>query len=220
MKRVAVMASGSGTNLGALMDYFANIAPTVATIGMVVSNKAESGALRRAAERGIPTAILDDPTNGAGLTAALEQAGTEILVLAGYMKLVPMRTTVRWGGAMVNVHPALLPSHGGPGMYGMRVHRAVLAAGETESGATVHFVDAQYDHGQPIAWARVPVHAGDTAEVLAARVLEGEHFLLPRVVHALAIGAIRLASSGAIVVTSAAASLFDHPPPHVSIRLA
>jgi folate-dependent phosphoribosylglycinamide formyltransferase PurN len=105
-------------------------------------------------------------------------------------------------------------------MYGMRVHRAVIAKGETESGATVHFVDAQYDHGAPIAWGQVPVEAGDTPELLAARVLTAEHFVLPRVVHALAIGAVRLAGSGAVIVTSAAGALFDSPPTGVGVRLA
>jgi phosphoribosylglycinamide formyltransferase-1 len=220
MKRVAVMASGGGSNLGALLEYLDGLpSPAPARVGVVVSNKRDSGALARAAERRIPGMVLADPGDGAALTAALEQRGTDILVLAGYMKLVPMQTTVRYSGAIVNVHPALLPYHGGPGMYGMRVHRAVIARGETESGATVHFVDAQYDHGAPIVWGRVHVDAGDTPETLAARVLTAEHFILPRVVHALAIGAVRLAGSGAVVVTADAPSLFEHPPPGVSVRL-
>jgi phosphoribosylglycinamide formyltransferase-1 len=221
MKRVAVMASGGGSNLGALLDYIDTLpSPAPLRVGVVVSNKAGSGALARAAERRIPGLVLSDPSDGSALTSALESHGTEILVLAGYMKLVPMQTTVRYGGAIVNVHPALLPYHGGPGMYGMRVHRAVLAKGETESGATVHFVDAQYDHGAPIAWGRVHVDPADTPESLAARVLTAEHFVLPRVVHALAIGAVRLASSGAVIVTGAAASLFENPPDGVGLRLA
>lgn len=219
MKRIAVLASGGGSNLGALLDYF-DAHPTVAAVARVVSNKAACGALERAGARGIATRVLADPADGATLTRLLETAGTDILVLAGYLKLVPLQATVRYGGAVVNVHPALLPFHGGPGMYGQRVHRAVLDAGEAESGATVHFVDAHYDHGAPVAWARVPVEPGDTPASLAARVLVGEHFLLPRVVHALAIGAIRLAGSGAVVVTSAAARLFENPPPGVGVRLA
>jgi phosphoribosylglycinamide formyltransferase-1 len=221
MKRVAVMASGGGSNLGALLEYFESLpAPGAARVAVVVSNKEGSGALARAAERRIPGLLLSNPDDGAALTSALEQHGTDILVLAGYMKLVPMRTTVRYAGAIVNVHPALLPYHGGPGMYGMRVHRAVLARGETESGATVHFVDAQYDHGAPIAWGRVQVDAADTPETLAARVLAAEHFILPRVVHALAIGAVRLAGSGAVIVTNAAEPIFANPPAGIGLRLA
>jgi formyltetrahydrofolate-dependent phosphoribosylglycinamide formyltransferase len=219
MKRVSVLASGGGSNLGALLAYF-DAHPDVARVAFVASDRRDAGALPRAADRGLPTAVIGAPHDGAALTQLLEARGTDVLVLAGYLRLVPMQTTVRYGGNVVNVHPALLPFHGGPGMYGKRVHRAVLAAGEKESGATVHFVDAQYDHGAPIAWARVPVEADDTAESLAARVLIGEHFVLPRVVHAIAIGAIRLASNGAVVVTSAAAPLFADPPSPVSVRLA
>jgi phosphoribosylglycinamide formyltransferase-1 len=219
MKRIAVLASGSGSNLGALLDYF-EATPGAARVSFVASDKKDAGALQRAGERRVPSAVIADPSDGDALTQLLESHGTDILVLAGYLKLVPLRATVRFGGAVVNVHPALLPFHGGPGMYGKRVHRAVLAAGEKESGATVHFVDAQYDHGAPIAWARVPVEPGDTPETLAARVLRGEHYALPRVVHAMAIGAIRLAGSGAVVVTHAAEELFANPPDGVSLRLA
>jgi phosphoribosylglycinamide formyltransferase-1 len=218
MKRIAVLASGGGSNLGALLDYFDG--HPAAKVAFVASDKKDAGALQRASARGVPSSVIHDPADGAALTQQLESHGTEILALAGYLKLVPMQTTVRYGGAILNVHPALLPYHGGPGMYGKRVHRAVLAAGEKESGATVHFVDAIYDHGTPVAWARVPVEPNDTPDSLAARVLVGEHYLLPRVVHAVAIGAIRLAGSGAVVVTSAAAPIFGPPPEGVSLRLA
>ena len=219
MKRIGVLASGGGSNVGALLDYFDDH-PGVARVAVVASNKKEAGALARASERRVPATTLADPDDGAALVRLLQSHEVDILVLAGYLKLVPMQVTVRYGGATVNVHPALLPYHGGPGMYGIRVHRAVLAKNESESGATVQFVDAQYDHGAPIAWGRVPVEPGDTPESLAARVLVAEHFVLPRVVHALAIGAIRLAGSGAVIVTNAAAPLFDSPPPNVGVRLA
>ncbi len=219
MKRIAVLASGGGSNLGALLEYLDGCAPAPAAVRLVVSDKPTAGALERARTRGIAAATLADPADANALSALLAQYDTDIVVLAGYLKLVPMQVTVRYAGAMVNVHPALLPAHGGPGMYGKRVHRAVLAAGERESGATVHFVDHHYDRGAAVAWARVPVEPGDTEESLALRVLIGEHFLLPRAVHAIAIGAIRLASSGAVVVTQGAASLFENPPPPVAIRL-
>jgi len=108
------------------------------------------------------------------------------VVLAGYLKLVPPAVVARFRWRMINIHPALLPAHGGPGMYGNRVHAAVLTSGATESGATVHYVDEQYDRGPIIAQQRVPVRPGDTAETLAARVLEVEHRLLPLVVLELA----------------------------------
>jgi formyltetrahydrofolate-dependent phosphoribosylglycinamide formyltransferase len=220
MKRIAVLASGGGSNLAALFDYLASLAAPPATVHLVASDRKDAGALRRAGEHGVRAVTIADASDGETLTRLLLEAGTDVVVLAGYLKLVPLQTTVRFGGAMVNVHPALLPLHGGPGMYGRRVHRAVLAAGDRESGATVHFVDARYDHGAPIAWARVPVVAGDTEDSLAARVLGGEHFILPRVVHALAAGQVRLAGSGAVVVAAGAAQLFACPPAGVSVRLA
>ena len=110
----------------------------------------------------------------------------ELVVLAGYLKLVPAEVVAAWRGRIVNVHPALLPAFGGPGMYGLRVHRAVLASGASESGASVHLVDEVYDRGAVLAQARVPVEPGDTPERLAARVLAAEHRLLPAVVRAAA----------------------------------
>jgi phosphoribosylglycinamide formyltransferase-1 len=104
------------------------------------------------------------------------------VVLAGYVKLVPANVIAAYRGRIVNVHPALLPEFGGKGMYGRRVHEAVLASGARETGATVHLVDEAYDHGATLAQARVPVLPGDTPELLAQRVLEVEHRLLPEVV--------------------------------------
>jgi folate-dependent phosphoribosylglycinamide formyltransferase PurN len=127
---------------------------------------------------------LRDPTNAAELLAALGDA--DLVVLAGYVKLVPREVVARFRGRMINIHPALLPAFGGPGMYGRRVHEAVLASGAAVSGATVHYVDEQYDRGPIIAQQPVPVQPGDTPDTLAARVLAVEHELLPNVVLALA----------------------------------
>jgi phosphoribosylglycinamide formyltransferase-1 len=110
----------------------------------------------------------------------------DLIVLAGYVKLVPANVIAAYRGRIVNVHPALLPAFGGQGMYGRRVHEAVLASGVHETGATVHLVDEAYDHGATLAQARVPVLPGDTPELLAQRVLEVEHRLLPAVVLAAA----------------------------------
>jgi formyltetrahydrofolate-dependent phosphoribosylglycinamide formyltransferase len=158
---------------------------------LVASDRAQALALDRARRRGIATELLERPGDGDALVALLDAHRVDLVALAGYLKLVPASVTRRWHGAIVNVHPALLPRFGGAGMYGRRVHEAVLAAGERESGATVHFVDEHYDCGEIIAQERVPVEPGDTADSLAARVLAAEHRLYPRTLHSLALGLAR-----------------------------
>jgi len=150
----------------------------------VVSNRATAGALERARQAGVPGAVLHDPADTAELLALLDDA--DLVVLAGYMKLVPAAVVARFRHRMINIHPALLPAFGGPGMYGHHVHEAVLASGATTSGATVHYADERYDRGPIIAQRAVPVLPGDTPETLAARVLAVEHELLPWVVLELA----------------------------------
>lgn len=176
--RVAVLASGGGTNLQALLDTLGPDAP--ARVVRVVTNRADAGALERARRTGVPTTVLRDPADAAELRGALADA--DLVVLAGYLRLVPRDVVARFRHRLINVHPALLPSFGGPGMYGRRVHEAVLASGAAESGATVHYVDEQYDRGLIIAQRRVPVRPDDTPDTLAARVLAAEHELLPEVV--------------------------------------
>ena len=185
--RVAVLASGGGTNLEALLDALHD--SPLARVARVITNRSDAGALGRARRQGVPTTQLRDPDDAAELLAALAegpQGDADLVVLAGYLKLVPPAVVARFRWRMINIHPALLPAHGGPGMYGRRVHEAVLASGAAESGVTVHYVDEQYDRGPIIAQARVPVLPGDTPESLAARVLEAEHRLLPLVVLELA----------------------------------
>ena len=176
--RVAVLVSGGGTNLQALLDALHD--SPIARVARVISSRPDTGALARAGSAGIPTTVLRDPGDPAELQSAL--AGAELVVLAGYLKLVHPSVVARFRGRMINIHPALLPDFGGPGMYGRRVHEAVLASGAKESGATVHFVDEEFDRGAIIAQERVPVQHDDTTETLAARVLEAEHRLLPKVV--------------------------------------
>lgn len=219
-RRLAVFASGGGSNLGALIHYFTGPASAVARVVAVVADRREAGALVRAAAAGVSTEVLADPADGDAIGAMLHHHRVDLVVLAGYLRLIPAGVAARFAGRMVNVHPALLPKHGGSGMYGARVHRAVLAAGDAASGATVHFVDAAYDRGPPIAWAEVPVREGDTADTLAARVLVAEHFVLPRCVHALAAGLARLDAGGRTLVDSAMRTLFVDPPPDVHVRLA
>ena len=180
--RVAVLVSGGGTNLQALLDALHS--SPVARIARVISNRPDAGALARAQRAKVPTVVLREPRDAGELLGVLQDI--EIVVLAGYLKLVPADVVRRFRGRMINIHPALLPDFGGAGMYGHRVHEAVLASGAKESGPTVHFVDEEFDRGAIIDQERVPVKPGDTADTLAARVLEAEHRLLPRVVLELA----------------------------------
>ena len=182
--RVAVAVSGRGSNLEALLQALGPAA--TARVVVVLSNRADAGALARAAGYGVPGVVLRAPSDSAEWLDHLARFEVDLLVLAGYLKLVPAGVIERYRGRIVNVHPALLPAFGGPGMYGRRVHEAVLASGASESGATVHLVDEEYDRGAVLAQARVPVLLGDTPERLAARVLEAEHRLLPAVVLAAA----------------------------------
>ena len=180
--RVAVLVSGGGTNLQALLDALHD--SPLARVARVISSRADAGALERAGRASVPTAVLRDPSDPAELLAALGDA--QLVVLAGYLKLVPTPVVSRFRDRMINIHPALLPDFGGPGMYGQHVHEAVLASGATESGATVHIVDEVFDRGKIIAQEKVRIEPGDTPDTLAARVLEAEHRLLTRVVLELA----------------------------------
>lgn len=182
--KVAVFASGSGSNLQALLDTCRGDAP--ARVVLVVSDNPRAKALERASNAGVATAVLDDPADGRSITQLLEQHGVDLVVLAGYLKLVPADVVRAYDRRTINIHPALLPSFGGAGMYGARVHQAVLASGATVSGATVHLVDEEYDRGEIIAQWPVSVARNDDAETLAARVLAVEHRLLPAVVMAAA----------------------------------
>ena len=180
--RVAVLVSGSGSNLQALLDALRPGGP--AHVVHVISSRPGAGALERARKAGVPTTVLADTQDAGELLAALRD--TDLAVLAGYLQRIPPAVVARFRLRLINIHPALLPAFGGPGMYGRRVHEAVLASGAPISGATVHYVDEEYDRGPIIAQWPVPVRAGDTPESLAVRVLEVEHRLLPRVVLELA----------------------------------
>jgi formyltetrahydrofolate-dependent phosphoribosylglycinamide formyltransferase len=193
--RVAVLASGGGSNLQALLD--ATHDPEAGfSVVLVVSNRADAGALARAARAGVRTVTLrEDGQDPGRLLALFAECDADLVVLAGYLKLVPAAVVSAFRGRMLNIHPALLPAFGGPGMYGRKVHQAVLAAGARVSGPTVHVVDEVYDHGRILAQWPVPVAADDTPETLAARVLDAEHRLLPAVVRAWARGGAAAALS-------------------------
>jgi phosphoribosylglycinamide formyltransferase 1 len=192
--RIAVLASGGGSNLQAILDHFDALGDDrPGDVVLVASDRPAAGALARARARGVATAVIRTGAHpeGTPLADLLHDARVDYVALAGYLRLVPADVVRAYADRIVNVHPALLPAFGGTGMYGRRVHEAVIAAGAAETGPTVHFVDERFDHGDVIAQWSIPVRPGDTADSLAARVLRVEHVLYPRVVQALAAGAIR-----------------------------
>jgi phosphoribosylglycinamide formyltransferase-1 len=178
----AAFASGSGSNFQSLLDAQERGAPW--RFRLVVSDREGAGALERAQRAGVATRVIPvsgrDPDEvGRETVAALLESGVQVIFLAGYLRLVPARVVEAYRGRILNVHPALLPAFGGKGMYGRRVHEAVLAAGVRVSGPTVHLVDEQYDEGDVLAQWPVPVLRGDTPETLAERILAVEHKLYP-----------------------------------------
>jgi phosphoribosylglycinamide formyltransferase-1 len=183
--RAAVFASGGGTNFQALLDH--ESPGKRWRIVLLVCDREGAGAIARAVAAGIPVTVI--PTDGRPpadvgreMLEALDLHHVDLVLLAGYVKMVPTSVVERYRRRMLNIHPALLPAFGGKGMYGKRVHAAVLAAGVKESGASVHLVDEEYDRGPVVAQRRVPVLEGDSPEALAARVLAVEHELYPEAV--------------------------------------
>ena len=176
--------SGRGSNLEALLRAMETDGP--AEIVLVITDKAEARGLEHARRRGIPVTVLADAGSPEEWLQSLDEKRIDLLVLAGFLKLVPAAVVAAYRGHIMNTHPSLLPAFGGKGMYGERVHRAVLASGARETGVTVHLVDEAYDRGPILAQSRVPVREDDTPERLAARVLEVEHRLLPAAVLAAA----------------------------------
>jgi phosphoribosylglycinamide formyltransferase 1 len=185
--RLAVLASGRGSNLQAIIDHFDNLSrERIAKVVLVASNRADSPALIRAATASIDIASFDAADDGAQLLALLRKFRIDLVVLAGYLKRIPAAVIREYAGRIINIHPALLPAFGGEGMYGARVHEAVIASGARESGVTVHLVDHDYDRGPIVAQWRVPVEKSDTADSLAERVLGVEHVVYPRAVEMVA----------------------------------
>ena len=186
--RLAVLASGRGSNLQAIMDHFENVArERVANVVLVASNRPDSPVLIRAATASIDIATFDAADDGSELLALLHKFRIDLVVLAGYLKRIQSKVIQEYAGRIVNIHPALLPAFGGEGMYGARVHEAVIASGAKESGATVHLVDDEYDRGPIVAQWRIPVEPSDTPTSLAARVLNVEHIVYPRAIEMIAL---------------------------------
>ena len=200
MTRVAVLASGSGSNLQAILDHQSALgAAAVARVVLVGSDQVDAGALHRARAAGITALHLDRTARTTGLATILDAHRIGLVVLAGYLRLIPPDVIAHYRGRILNVHPALLPEFGGRGMYGHHVHEAVLASGARLTGPTVHFVDERFDEGPIIVQMRIPVDPTDTPESLAGRVLSVEHKLYPHVIEAVAAGRIRLGADNSVV---------------------
>lgn len=174
-RKVAVLVSGGGTNLQALIDKERAGQLPGLEIVKVIASRADAFALKRAAKAGIATAVAPEQEQ---VLEELQASGAELVVLAGYMKVLSPEIIQAYRNRMINIHPSLIPKYCGKGFYGKRVHKAVLEGGEKESGATVHYVDEGVDTGEIILQRKVPVMPDDTPDTLAARVLEVEHEIL------------------------------------------
>ena len=184
MLKISVMVSGGGTNLQAVIDGIEDGSIQDAEIVRVISSKPGVFSLERAKKHNISAMVIgktnypDRKERTKAMITALEEANTDLVVLAGYMSILEPSLIEAYRGRIINIHPSLIPAFCGPGFYGQHVHQAVLASGAPESGATVHYVDEGVDTGPVIIQEKVPVLDGDTAESLAARVLETEHKIL------------------------------------------
>jgi phosphoribosylglycinamide formyltransferase-1 len=175
---LAVLASGSGSNFQAILDATRG-GRLQAEVAVLIASKPGIGAIEKAEAAGIPVAIaLPDDS----LADILSLHTPDRVILAGWLRLIPADVVAAYAGRILNIHPALLPRFGGPGMYGRHVHAAVIASGEPESGCTVHEVTAAYDEGPILGQSRVAVHPDDTPDTLAARVLIHEHRLYPSII--------------------------------------
>ncbi len=177
MKRIAILASGSGTNAQRLVEHFR--ASMVATVGLIGCDRPEARVVQRAWDLMVPLHLF----NGAQLRDGnvqreLQQQQIDAIVLAGFMRLIPVDLVRAFPKRIINIHPALLPKYGGRGFFGHHVHAAVIKAKETESGITIHYVNDRYDEGEHIAHFRCPVLSSDTPDSLAERInaLEHEHY--------------------------------------------
>jgi len=206
--RLAVFASGGGSNFEAIVEAVERGALPLEVV-LCLSDRPEAGVLERARRRGIPAVVCtprtfeDEAAYVAELLATLERHAVTFVALAGYLKRIPAPVVHAFHGRMLNIHPALLPAFGGKGMYGMRVHRAVLAYGVKWTGVTVHLVDEAYDTGPIVAQEPVPVRDDDTPETLAARVLEVEHRIYPET--------LRFFAEGRVVVADRRVRILDAP---------
>ncbi len=180
MPKIVVLISGGGSNLQSIIDKVENKELDL-TITRVIADREATG-LNRAEKYGIEGFMVDKKIHKKNLSLEIDKLipeDTDLIVLAGYLSIISKEFTEKWNGKIINIHPSLLPKYGGKGMYGINVHKAVIENKESESGCTVHYVNAGIDTGATIAVAKVPVFDTDSAEDLQGRVLKEEHRLLP-----------------------------------------
>lgn len=186
--RVSVLASGGGTDFQSIIDAVESGRLENVEIIQLIAGKDDIGAIERAEKHGIKVKAItkknypDMNERMAKVAEALDEEDTDLVVLAGYLSIVAPEVIKKYEHRIINIHPALLPKHGGKDCYGMNVHRQVIADGDTESGATVHYVNEGIDTGEIILQSHVPVEPGETPETLAAKVLETEHVILPEAI--------------------------------------
>jgi len=190
---IAIFASGAGTNAQKIIDHFKN--SSLARVALIVCNKKRAGVLQIAESENIPSLIIDREKffSGNGYLDELLERKIDFIVLAGFLWKIPSPLLEAYSRKIVNIHPALLPKFGGHGMYGSRVHEAVLAGKEVESGITIHYVDEHYDNGDIILQIKCPVLENDTPESLANRIHQLEHANYPLVIERL-VGELRATS--------------------------
>jgi phosphoribosylglycinamide formyltransferase-1 len=182
MKNIAILASGSGSNAENIAKYFGG--SDYAQVSFIIANNPEAYVLERAKKLGIESAVVTKQQfmEADSIIAMLQERSIDFVVLAGFLLLVPQKLIEAYPGRIVNIHPALLPKHGGKGMYGDRVHKAVVESGDTESGITIHLIDEQYDKGTTFFQAKCPVLPTDTPDDVAAKVHELEYKHFPHVI--------------------------------------
>jgi phosphoribosylglycinamide formyltransferase-1 len=182
MNQLAIFSSGTGSNAARIIDHFRDH-PFI-SIHLIVCNNPHAGVLNIASAAGIPVLLIEKEQffRGDAYLPELQKHQIDFIVLAGFLWKIPSRLVQAYPHRIINIHPALLPKYGGKGMYGRHVHEAVIAAGEKESGITIHFVDDLYDHGQPIFQAKVAVNPDDTPETLAKKIQYLEHNHFPRMI--------------------------------------
>lgn len=192
MNNLAIFSSGTGSNAARIIDHFRRH-PSI-RMALIVCNNPNAGVLDVAKKEGVPVLLIEKEKffRGDAYLPELRSRGIGFLVLAGFLWKIPGALVKAFQGKIVNIHPALLPKFGGKGMYGHYVHEAVLAAGEKESGITIHYVDDLYDHGQAIFQAKVIVEPGDTPDTLAAKIRFLEHQHFPRVVEEVVNSALKM----------------------------
>lgn len=185
MKNIAIFASGNGTNAEAIINHFDG--SEIARVALIIANKKDAYVLKRAANHNIPSRIVNrnEFYDGHSLNEVLREYSIDLVVLAGFLWLIPSSLIDAYPGRIINIHPALLPSYGGKGMYGDRVHEAVKAAGDSETGITIHWVDENYDEGDIVFQARCSIESSDTPGDIASKVHKLEYQYYPPIIESI-----------------------------------